>query len=54
MNIPDIDLIIQQLTLDEKARLCSGLNNADTKPIDRLDIPSVKMPRRPKRHAPRG
>ncbi len=35
--------LLSQLTLEEKASLCSGLTNWLTKPIDRLGIPSVWM-----------
>ncbi len=35
--------ILEQLTLEEKASLCSGLTTWLTKPIDRLGIPSVWM-----------
>jgi len=31
------------MTLEEKASLCSGLDNWHTKPIERLGIPSIKM-----------
>jgi len=37
-----IDLI-NELTLEEKASLCSGLNNWQTKSIERLGIPSIYM-----------
>lgn len=35
--------ILEQLTIEEKASLCSGLTFWKTKPIDRLGIPSVWM-----------
>ena len=35
--------IIKQMTLEEKASLCSGLNFWNTKPIERLNIPSIMM-----------
>ncbi len=35
--------ILSQLTLEEKASLCSGLTNWLTKPVERLGIPSVWM-----------
>ena len=35
--------LLQQMTLEEKASLCSGLTNWLTKPINRLGIPSVWM-----------
>lgn len=39
----DIKKIISQLTLEEKASLCSGLDLWHTKPIERLGIPSIMM-----------
>lgn len=39
-NIPEI---ISQMTLEEKASLCSGLNMWQTKPVERLGIPSIVM-----------
>lgn len=38
-----VNFLIKQMTLHEKASLCSGLNNADTKPIERLGLPALKM-----------
>ena len=35
--------ILKQMTLEEKASLCSGLDFWRTKPIERLNIPSVLM-----------
>ena len=43
MEPSNLDALVSQLTLEEEAGLCSGLNNADTKPVARLGIPSVKM-----------
>ncbi|MEG0855916.1 MAG: glycoside hydrolase family 3 C-terminal domain-containing protein [Terrisporobacter sp.] len=40
MNIKEI---ISQMTLEEKASLCSGLNFWNTKPIERLNIQSIMM-----------
>lgn len=40
MNIKEL---IRQMTLEEKASLCSGLNFWNTKPIERLNIPSIMM-----------
>lgn len=40
MNIKEI---ISQMTLEEKASLCSGSNFWNTKPIERLNIPSIMM-----------
>jgi beta-glucosidase len=39
----DIKSLISQMTLEEKASLCSGLNFWNTKPIERLGIPSIMM-----------
>ncbi|PNR95307.1 glycoside hydrolase family 3 C-terminal domain-containing protein [Petrotoga sp. 9PWA.NaAc.5.4] len=39
----DIKDLISQMTLEEKASLCSGLDNWHTKPIERLGIPSIRM-----------
>lgn len=38
-----VDETLRQLTVPEKAILCSGLDNWHTKPIDRLDVPSLLM-----------
>lgn len=40
MNIKEI---INQMTIEEKSSLCSGLNFWNTKPIERLNIPSIMM-----------
>ncbi|HXL02717.1 MAG TPA: glycoside hydrolase family 3 C-terminal domain-containing protein [Candidatus Atribacteria bacterium] len=39
----DIDKIISQMTLEEKAGLCSGFDAWHTKPVERLNIPSIMM-----------
>lgn len=39
----DIKKIISQMTLEEKASLCSGASFWDTKPVERLGIPSVMV-----------
>lgn len=39
----DVKKLISQMTLEEKASLCSGLDNWRTKPIERLGIPSIRM-----------
>ncbi|MDR1271924.1 MAG: glycoside hydrolase family 3 C-terminal domain-containing protein [Clostridiales Family XIII bacterium] len=39
----DINATMKKMTLEEKAMLCSGLNDHFTKPIPRLDIPSVDV-----------
>ena len=38
-----VEEIVQQLTLEEKAALCSGKDFWKTKAIERLHIPSVMM-----------
>ena len=38
-----IEHILGQLTLEEKALLCSGQDFWHTKPIERLNIPSITM-----------
>lgn len=39
----DIKKIISEMTVEEKASLCSGLGNWHTKPVERLGIPSIMM-----------
>ena len=39
----DIKKIIVEMTLEEKASLCSGLTAWETKPVERLGVPSVTM-----------
>lgn len=39
----DIRALISEMTLEEKASLCSGLDSWHTKPIERLGIPSIMM-----------
>jgi beta-glucosidase len=39
----DVDKLISQMTLEEKAGLCSGLDDWQTKEIKRLGIPSITM-----------
>ena len=38
-----IKTLISQLTLEEKASLCSGENNWNSKAIERLGIPKIYM-----------
>lgn len=40
---PEIENILRQLTLEEKASLCSGADKWTTKAIERLGIPSAMM-----------
>lgn len=39
----DIRQLIAQMTVEEKAGLCSGLNFWQTKPVERLGIPSIML-----------
>ncbi len=39
----DVNALVQQLTLEEKAALCTGLNVWQTVPVERLGIPSITM-----------
>ncbi len=39
----NINKLVSQMTLEEKAGLCSGYDFWHTKPIDRLDIPNVMV-----------
>lgn len=39
----DIKKIISEMTLEEKAGMCSGLDFWNTKPVDRLGIPSIMV-----------
>ncbi len=39
----DIKKIISEMTLEEKASLCSGLDFWNTKGIERLGIPSIMV-----------
>lgn len=39
----DVKKLVSQMTLEEKASLCSGLDFWRTKPVDRLQIPSVML-----------
>jgi beta-glucosidase len=41
--LPEIEKMVPQLTLEEKAALCSGISSWETTPINRLQIPSVMM-----------
>jgi beta-glucosidase len=38
-----IETLVQQMTLEEKAGLCSGMDMWHTKPVERLGIPSIMM-----------
>lgn len=39
----DIKALVSQMTLEEKAGLCSGLDSWHTKPVERLGVPSVMV-----------
>jgi len=39
----DIKEVISKMTLEEKAGLCSGMNFWETKPVERLGVPSILM-----------
>ncbi len=39
----DVEKIIASMTLEEKASLCSGANNWDTKAVARLGVPSITV-----------
>jgi beta-glucosidase len=43
VSVKDIQSLISQMTLEEKASLCSGLDFWHTKPIERLGIPSIML-----------
>ena len=52
-----IQQLIDTMTLEEKASLCSGLNFWYLKPIERLEIPSLCVSDGPhglRKHAPGG
>ena len=39
----DIKALVAQMTLEEKAGLCSGLDFWHTKPVERLGVPAVMV-----------
>lgn len=39
----DVKKLVKEMTLEEKASLCSGLDSWHTKPVDRLAIPSMMV-----------
>ncbi len=43
MKKKDIKKLLAQMTIEEKAGLLSGLDGWHTKPVERLDIPSIMM-----------
>lgn len=43
MGILDVEQILLQMTLEEKAQMCSGRDFWKTQDIERLGVPSVMM-----------
>jgi beta-glucosidase len=41
--MPDIQTILDQMTLDEKAALCTGASMWTTVPVERLGVPAIMM-----------
>ncbi len=41
--MPDITSIIQNMTLEEKAALCTGASNWTTTPVERLGVPAMTV-----------
>lgn len=41
--MPDIQTILDQMTLEEKAALCTGASMWTTVPVERLGVPAIKM-----------
>ena len=41
--MPNIPAILQQMTLEEKAALCTGASPWMTTPIERLDVPALNV-----------
>jgi beta-glucosidase len=41
--MPDIQTILKQMTLEEKAALCTGASAWTTTPIERLEVPAITM-----------
>ena len=39
--MPDIDRIVEQMTLEEKAALCTGASAWTTTPVERLGVPEL-------------
>ena len=39
----NVDTILKEMTLEEKASLCSGNDSWHTKPVERLDIPEIMV-----------
>lgn len=42
-HVLDIEALVKQMTVEEKASLCSGLDFWHTKPVERLNIPSAMV-----------
>lgn len=43
MNIMDVEKVLQEMTLEEKAQMCSGRDFWYSQNLERLDVPSVMM-----------
>ena len=52
MNV-DIQSIIDRMTLEEKAALCTGASPWSTTPVERLGVPEMIVVGRPARRPPR-
>ena len=39
----DVEAILEQMTLEEKAALCTGVNVWQTIAVDRLGLPAITM-----------
>ena len=42
-SVPDLELLLESLTLDEQLQLIAGQSQWRTAKIDRLNIPSLKV-----------
>jgi hypothetical protein len=42
----DVEKLLSELTLEEKAAFCSGLDFSHTKPVERLGIPAFEKDRK--------
>ena len=41
--MPDIQAVLDQMTLEEKAALCTGASMWTTVPVERLGVPAIMM-----------